>query len=65
MKNKQIVIPMHHFVIKLPLEPFGIRLFAKKIKSDGKKMFLLENAVFILTFAIGLIKKLEFLDSTG
>ena len=56
---------MHHFLIKLPLEPFGIRLFAKKIKSDGKKMFLLENAVFILTFAIGFIKKLEFLDSTG
>ena len=21
LKNKQIVIPMHHFVIRLPLEP--------------------------------------------
>ena len=36
LKNKQIVIAMHHFVIKLPLEPFGTRLFAKKIKSDAK-----------------------------
>ena len=36
LKNKQIVIPMHHFVIKLPLEPFGTKLFAKKIKPDAK-----------------------------
>ena len=33
LKNKQIAIPMHHFVIRFS---FGIRLFAKKIKSDAK-----------------------------
>ena len=39
LKNKQIVIPMHRFVIRLPLEPFAAfetRLLAKKIKSDAK-----------------------------
>ena len=36
LKSKQIVIPRHHFVIKLPLEPFGTKLFAKKIKPDAK-----------------------------
>ena len=36
LKNKQIVIPMHYFVIRLPLEPFRTRLFAKKIKCDVK-----------------------------
>ena len=34
LKNKQILISMHHLVIKLPLEPFGSRQFAKKIKSN-------------------------------
>ena len=32
LKNKQILISMHHLVIKLPLEPFGTMQFAKKIK---------------------------------
>ena len=36
LKNKQIVVPMHHFVIRLPLEPFITRSFTKKIKSDVK-----------------------------
>ena len=42
LKNKQILIPMHHFVIRLPLEPFGTRLFAKKIKSYTKQLFYMK-----------------------
>ena len=34
LKNKQTLIQMHYQ--RLPLEPFGTRLFAKKIKSDAK-----------------------------
>ena len=43
LKKKQIVIPMHHFVIRLPLEPFGTRLFAKKIKCNEKQLFYMKG----------------------
>ena len=39
LKNKQILIPMHHFVIRLPLEPFGTRLFAKRSNLTQNNFF--------------------------
>ena len=30
LKSKQIVIQMHHFIIRLPLEPFGTRQLSKR-----------------------------------
>ena len=58
LKNKQIVIPMHRFVIRLPLE-------SDYLPKRCKTTFLHENITFIETFAMRFINKLEFWDSTA
>ena len=64
LKNKQIVILMHHFVLKA----FGTiwkQAICQKDQIWCKITFLHENTTFIATFAMGFIKKLEIWDSTA
>ena len=58
-KTQQIVVPMHHFAIKLPMKPPG---YCQKDQTWSKITFLHENTTFIKTFAMGFINKLEFWD---
>ena len=61
LKNKQIVIPMHHFVIRLPLKP----RYLPKDQIWCKITFLNENTIFLEIFAMEFINKLEFWDSAA
>ena len=56
LKNKQIAISMHHFVIRLPLEPG----YLPKRSNLMQNNLLHENTTFMKTFATGFISKLEF-----
>ena len=61
LKNKQIVIPMHHFVIRLPLKP----CYLPKDQIWCKITFLNENTTFLEIFAMEFINKLGFWDSAA
>ena len=61
LKNKQIVIPMHHFIIRLPLKP----CYLPKDQIWCKITFLNENTTFLEIFAMEFINKLEFWDSAA
>ena len=62
LKNKQIAILMHHFIIRLLLEPLESG-YCQKDQIWCKITFLHENVIFIKTFAMGIINKLESRDS--
>ena len=42
LKNKQVLIPVYHLVIRLLLGTFWTRLFTKKIISDAKYIFYMK-----------------------